>query len=349
MLGSSQKQQGSADSRRLTSAQQAVAAALMVVMKRAMKGGRAAAIAAQQTLVSNNPATQPFLMMLPDDGPFPTMQTVEHQASEQLLESLTKLAEQYAAAHCQPLKVFSRSVQCTTNKSAIDSLANKGRIYQRQQRLPQLNKTLAWLRNMTNGHMMAHIIGLRELGVPTHVASLTANFLQYYGMLQNRAHWNQPATEHRSDLDHLLPGRHQCCWNVSMHGLRVYKHCCGTKQLSDMQSSAAQIGAAQLLCCDATCSADFGHVAGALDELVEIPEDAFLHTHVLIKLVPAVTAALQAYQARATQCGQPFEHMVRLEAAVQGWCVPALLLIPSLLEQLEEACSCGRLAAPVSV
>ena len=184
----------------------------MVVLKRAMKGGKKAALAAKQKLISNNPDTQPLLEMLPVDGPLPTMQRVKQQASERLLDSLTKLAEQCSAAQCQPLEVFTRSVQCTTHKSARESLAVKGRIYQRQQRLHQLDRALARLERElpTGSSIMHHHVGLRQQGVPPYVASLTANFLQYYGML--RAHCNQPATEHRSDLDHLLPGRLCCSW-----------------------------------------------------------------------------------------------------------------------------------------
>ena len=48
------------------------------------------------------------------------------------------------------------------------------------------------------------------------------------------------------------------------------------------------------------------------------------NAHVLIRLVPSFVAALQAYQVRAAQCGHSFAHMVLLEAAVQGWYVPAL-------------------------
>ncbi|CAL5223079.1 g5538 [Coccomyxa viridis] len=248
-----------------TPAQQAVAAALMVVMMRAQKEGREAALAAKQTLVSNNPATQPFLDMLPDDGPLPTMQHVKQEASDQLLHSLTKLAKQCSAAHCQPLEVFTRSVLCTTHQIARESLATKGRYHQRQRQLQQLDKKLAQFKSFLtrDGPLMECLRGLEELGVPGHVATLTMSFLQIYRLLRDKKYWKQPATEHRSDLDHLLPG--------------------------------------------------------ALDVLVENTGADFSRANVLIKLVPSITAALQAYQARAAQCGQSFEHMVWLEAAVQGW------------------------------
>ena len=53
-------------------------------------------------------------------------------------------------------------------------------------------------------------------------------------------------------------------------------------------------------------------------------------------LVATFTAALQAYRVRAAASGQSFEHMVLLEAAVQGWFVTALPL--DLLYQYLHAC-----------
>ena len=117
-----------AGSRRFTPAQQAVAAALMVVMKRANKDGREASCAAKMTLLSINLATRLMLRALPDYGPLPRMQHVEQEASDQLLESLDKLAEQCAAARCQPLEVFRRSVQCATHRTALESIAAKGSV-----------------------------------------------------------------------------------------------------------------------------------------------------------------------------------------------------------------------------
>ena len=49
-------------------------------------------------------------------------------------------------------------------------------------------------------------------------------------------------------------------------------------------------------------------------------------SEVLGELEASFTAAIQSYQIRAAQCGQSFKHMVLLEAAVQGWCVPNTLL-----------------------
>ncbi|CAL5223081.1 g5540 [Coccomyxa viridis] len=253
-------------SKHFTPAQQAVAAALMVVMKRAMNEGREAAMTAKQALISNNPATQPFLMMLPDDGPLPTMQHVKQESSDELCDGLINLAKQCAAAHCQPLEVFTRSVQCTTHKTAMKSLASKGRMYHRQQQLHQLDNILAqYKRQLSNVESISECLYgvIIEQGVPESIAILTASFLQTYRLLRDTKYWYQPATEHRADLDHLLPG--------------------------------------------------------ALDALVENADADFLQADGLGRLVPSITAALLAYKTRAAQCGQTFEHMVRLEAAVQGW------------------------------
>ena len=48
------------------------------------------------------------------------------------------------------------------------------------------------------------------------------------------------------------------------------------------------------------------------------------------RVLPSLQAALQVHQTRASECGKTFEHMVLLQAAVQGWHVSGLLLaIPS--------------------
>ena len=64
--------------------------------------------------------------------------------------------------------------------------------------------------------------------------------------------------------------------------------------------------------------------------------------HILQRIVPAVTAALQAYQMRAAQSGQSFMHMVLLEAAVQGWHVTTLLLAIYILALMKHACTVAR-------
>ncbi|CAL5218565.1 g256 [Coccomyxa viridis] len=131
--GSSQKQEGSAGSPRFTPAQQAVAAALMVVIKRAMENGKEAAMAAKMTLADKNPTTSLFLAMLLENGPLPTLKQIEQRASDELLESLTKLASQCAAAQCQPLEVFPRSMQCRARTPIANCIAVERDVYERQE------------------------------------------------------------------------------------------------------------------------------------------------------------------------------------------------------------------------
>ena len=44
--------------------------------------------------------------------------------------------------------------------------------------------------------------------------------------------------------------------------------------------------------------------------MVDKADADFSQAHVLIMLVPTITAALQAYQTRAAQCGHSFERTV---------------------------------------
>ena len=84
--------------------------------------------------------------------------------------------------------------------------------------------------------------------------------------------------------------------------------------------------------------------AGALDVLMEVGSLTFIRLGVLLQLLPCLTAALQAYQTRATQSGQSFAHMVLLEAAVQGWYAPALLLSTLGFILLNKTCPCDKQA-----
>ena len=84
--------------------------------------------------------------------------------------------------------------------------------------------------------------------------------------------------------------------------------------------------------------------AGVLDILMEVGNLTLIRIGVLLQLVPCITAALQAYQTRAAQCGQSFTHMVLLEAAVQGWYTTALLLSGLNTALLTPACPCGKKA-----
>ncbi len=61
----------------------------------------------------------------------------------------------------------------------------------------------------------------------------------------------------------------------------------------------------------------------------------------IAKQVSIFKTDLQACQARATASGQSFEHMVLLEAAVQGWCMIVLLLSFPVPALLKHGCTCG--------
>ncbi len=130
--GPSQHQEGPAGSRRFTPAQRAVAVALVEVMQSAMRDGKEAALAARLTLANNTPAARPFLATLPKNGQLLTVHQLEHRASDQLLENLTQLAQQCAAAHSQPLEVFTRSMQSSMRTAAADSIAIMRGLYERQ-------------------------------------------------------------------------------------------------------------------------------------------------------------------------------------------------------------------------
>ena len=212
-LWPSKKQAGSANSGRFTPEQQAVAAALMVVLKRAMRDGSEAALAAKQTLNNNNAATRPFLKSLPDDGPLPSMQQVEQTASTQLLESLAKLAKQCSAATCQPLEIFSRSVQCTTHKTgeprlqAFWSLVGaKGKVKSRLEHL--LQTKLPQMASAASGNYSPEAVqGLRQLGVQDSVVHLMSTFIEYVKLRQSPGNKANMLVE--SDLNHMLPGELQ--------------------------------------------------------------------------------------------------------------------------------------------
>lgn len=63
--------------------------------------------------------------------------------------------------------------------------------------------------------------------------------------------------------------------------------------------------------------------AGLLDALLENPQADFTRPQDVAMLAAPTEKALLGYVARAALSGQSFEHTVRLEAAVQGWCAPS--------------------------
>ena len=176
----------------------------MVVMKRAMKDGRAAASAAKLILVSNNVATWPLLSMLPEEGTLPTVKQLEQKASDELLNSLTKLAEQCAAAKCQPLEVFTRSMQCTVHRAAAKSIAAVRRMHARQQQKQ--------LKRPPPGMLEHSRTELQRAAVAQSLANVIATFIYLFAQ---HSIDDESAALIWPCLDHILPGRRQgisYCW-----------------------------------------------------------------------------------------------------------------------------------------
>ena len=60
-------------------------------------------------------------------------------------------------------------------------------------------------------------------------------------------------------------------------------------------------------------------LAGVLDALLQVPKRDCISAKGLAQLVGPMKKVLQDYKARAVASGQPFERVIRLEAAVLGW------------------------------
>ena len=195
--GSSHKQEAPAGSRRFTPAQQAVATALMVVIKRALSNSKQSVCSAKCILEMNNPATSDFLRMLPDNGLLPAMKQVEERASAQLLESLTKLAKQCAAAQCQPLEVFTRSMQCDARVKELEHGGVQRGAYEWQQRKEQQRMPLlsSFLQGLAEGLQRKHW--------PQDMADLYVTFAQLMRLYEHEA---EATSYGPADLDHILPG-----------------------------------------------------------------------------------------------------------------------------------------------
>ena len=194
-----QKQAGFAGSRRFTPAQQAVATALMEVMKRAIEDCSEAAHVARLTLLSNNTATQPLLNLIADSGPLPTTQHVEQTASVKVFDSLTTLARQCKAAQCQPLEVFSRSVQCTTRKAILDGMIADRAGYARQCEALQQRITLP--PTVCPEDFQA----LQELGIKPTLAAPVVIFVHIRNLVASVDGGSTPLAQ--SFFSHMLPGR----------------------------------------------------------------------------------------------------------------------------------------------
>ena len=180
----------------------------MVVLKRAMKDGMQGGLAAAQTLITNNPATQPLLDLLPKDGPLPTIQQLEQKASVQLQISLTMLANQCKAAKCQPLEVFTRSMQRTTHKAGVDIIGMEFRPKDRHARKRQRSVTLP------PEDCQELVQALQQLGVQLRVAELVVAYVQFLILWESHK-TVVPVEEY---LKHMLPGNLQRSLNVGYSG-----------------------------------------------------------------------------------------------------------------------------------
>ena len=116
------------------------------------------------------------------------------------------MARQCEAAHCQPLEVFTRSAPCTTHKAAMESIATRGSIYHRQQRIRRLSKTLTRPKGQMEWPetVKRPLQALEDLGVELNMAFLAVTFLCVFYILQIEP--CLPVMLHRSDLEHVLPG-----------------------------------------------------------------------------------------------------------------------------------------------
>lgn len=115
-----------------------------------------------------------------------------------MLESLSLLAKQCAAAGCQPLQVFTRSTQCATKKAAHDSIASQGSMHLRLQHMPHLgNSLMASVGSRTRSHE-----ALVQLGCSLDLACVTAKVVNIVWIL----HSHSIHPRHRSDVDHMIPG-----------------------------------------------------------------------------------------------------------------------------------------------
>lgn len=214
----SQQSEAAASSMRFTPEQQSVAAALMVVMKRAMKDREGQARPAKETLIRNNRNTQYFLDLIPSEGGPPSLRAIEQSAPPDVFKTLSVLAQECAAAGCQPLDVFTRSLQCTPEKGSSCRTASKAEAAAGQGALDELWDLL---------HERREIFG-RESSLEETTRALTlqvadksprlaflANVFPAMFTLAHEADCKSqksgvpahPARSFVSDLHHLLPGR----------------------------------------------------------------------------------------------------------------------------------------------
>ena len=280
----------------LTPEQQKVAAALLVVINRAYMNEED-----PSNLICNNSAKRCLverLSRLSKGNALLSLASFGRDAPSELLDSLTLLAKQCAAAGCQPLEVLTWSVQCDTHKKCM---SDEGSVHERLQLLDTVADSIA-------GASTGNNTALVKLGVSQDVAALVACFLNTFMVLHNEKiarTWR----EQRSDLDHMLPGETQCASLV---------HAVLLRKTAPMQQNARQQGHASGTATNP--SSCFVLTAGAMDVLASNVHADWTHGKVLRKLVRPIKSALQAYKDRAVATGQSYKHVVMLQAAVQGWC-----------------------------
>ena len=187
-------------------------AALIAVLEKAVRDGVQETVAVKKNLISNNPATCPLLMMLPDKGTMPSMRHVERTAPCRVLDSLSLLAQQCAAAGCQPLEVFERSLECTSHRAALESKANGGIMAQRQQQIEELAPRYETaLKRFANGSSCpdvtfarAAVAALAQQEVSHKLQDVITNFFTtFWGLCESNDH---PGWQLTAELDHMLPG-----------------------------------------------------------------------------------------------------------------------------------------------
>ena len=93
--------------------------------------------------------------------------------------------------------------------------------------------------------------------------------------------------------------------------------------------------------------------AGVLDTMIQYAAESrakspSLEATLLRTLVSSFSYALKAYQMRAKTGGQTFEHVVLLEAAVQGWYVFTPVYFLSSPALLKHACTGGIMSGHLS-
>ena len=200
--GSSQKQEAPPGRTRFTWSrdQDMVAEALMRVMEDAERDSKHSVFGVKWTLEANNPATVPFLTLLPDCGPFPEMAQIKQGASDQLLRNLTKLANQCAAAQCQPMEVFARSTKCSAhmgqpNEDQVTIGAYDWELLKEQQRMPQPPSV-----------SQDFVEVLQRQGVQRSMADLAVAFSQVAKIYSSD---EDAAPYAKQDLEQMLPGGFQ--------------------------------------------------------------------------------------------------------------------------------------------